>query len=111
MILDWIGWLWAGLGLFFLLVAAAGLVRLPDALSRQHAATKAGSVAATLFAVGAAFLAGEAAWTGRLALVIALLLVTLPMGSHALSRAASATAAKEPPKTPSAPRPERAQKP
>jgi multicomponent Na+:H+ antiporter subunit G len=89
MISDSLGLLASAAGMLFLLASAVGLVRLPDALSRQHAATKAGTVAVTLFAVGAGLLVGEGAWTLRLALVVALLLLTLPIGSHALSRAAA----------------------
>jgi multicomponent Na+:H+ antiporter subunit G len=37
---------------------------------------------------GAALLAWDAAWTGRLALILAFLLATLPGGSHLLARAA-----------------------
>lgn len=89
--ITWIGWLLCGMGMFFLLVAAIGIVRLPDALTRQHAVTKAGTVAVSLFAAGVAGLAGDGAWTGRLVILVILLLLTLPMGSHALSRAALAS--------------------
>lgn len=84
-----LGWVVCAAAIFFLLVAAVGLVRLPDPLTRQHAATKAGTVAVTLFAVGAALLAWDGAWLWRLALIVALLLLTLPLASHALSRAAA----------------------
>ena len=33
------------LGMVLLVIAAVGLLRLPDALSRQHAATKAATLA------------------------------------------------------------------
>ena len=39
-----------------MLVAAWGVVRLPDALSRQHAATKAGTLALAVFVLGVAVL-------------------------------------------------------
>ena len=84
-----LGWLICGVAMLVLLVAATGLVRLPDSLSRQHAATKAGTVAVTLLAVGAALVAGDAAWTARLAVIVVLLLLTLPLASHALGRAAA----------------------
>jgi len=83
------GWLLGVTGMLVLLVAALGVVRLPDALSRQHAATKAGTVAVTIFALGASMIAGETAWTIRLAAIVVLLLTTLPLASHALSRAAA----------------------
>jgi multicomponent Na+:H+ antiporter subunit G len=76
------------LGALVVLVAAAGLVRLPDALSRQHAATKAGTLGVALVALGAGLWAGEWAWTWRLAAIGGLLLLTLPIASHVLARAA-----------------------
>lgn len=75
------------LGALVVLIAAVGVVRLPDALSRQHAATKAGTVGVGLLAGGVAL--AEPAWTWRVALLVALLLVTLPLASHALARAAA----------------------
>lgn len=71
-----------------LVVAAWGVIRLPDALSRQHAATKAGTLAVTLVCIGAMLAAGEAAWTVRLLVIVVFLLLTLPVASHLLARAA-----------------------
>ncbi len=75
-------------GAVLLLIAAWGVVRLPDALSRQHAATKAGTLALAAFILGTGFLMPEPAWIGRLTLLMLLLLITLPLASHALARAA-----------------------
>jgi multicomponent Na+:H+ antiporter subunit G len=61
---------------------------LPDALSRQHAATKAGTLALAVFILGAGCLMPEPAWIGRLVLLLLLLLITLPVASHVLARAA-----------------------
>jgi multicomponent Na+:H+ antiporter subunit G len=77
------------LGIVVILIAAIGVARLPDALSRQHAVTKAGTVAVIFFAAGAAMISQDAAWSGRLLVIIVLLLLTLPLASHALSRAAA----------------------
>jgi multicomponent Na+:H+ antiporter subunit G len=71
-----------------LLLAAWGVIRLPDALSRQHAATKAGTLAVALVCLGAMLAAGEAGWTLRLVVILVFLLVTLPVASHLLARAA-----------------------
>lgn len=84
-----LGWLVCGLALIILLIAALGVYRLPDALSRQHAATKAATLSLTLFALGTGLFAWDAAWTWRLILLVALLLTTLPLASHALGRAAT----------------------
>jgi multicomponent Na+:H+ antiporter subunit G len=75
-------------GAMLLLIAAWGVVRLPDALSRQHAATKAGTLALAVFILGAGLLMPEPAWIGRLVVLLLLLLITLPIASHVLARAA-----------------------
>lgn len=74
------------LGTFFLLVAAIGLIRLPDPLQRMHSATKAGTLGTTLLLVGV-MLSGtvELGWSGWL--TIAFLLLTLPIGAQLLGRA------------------------
>ncbi len=85
------GWLVSGLAMVVLVIAALGIVRLPDALARQHAATKAATLAVSLLAIGLALVAWASGWgwpwVGRLALVVAILLLTLPLASHALGRA------------------------
>lgn len=75
-------------GAVLLLVAAWGLVVLPDALARQHAATKAGTLSLLLICGGAAFAVADGAWTWRLLLIVVFLLITLPVASHLLARAA-----------------------
>lgn len=76
------------LGASIALIAAIGVARLPDAFLRMHAATKAGVVGAGLMLVGAgvAFDSGGA-WL-RVGLIVLFLLVTVPISSHALGRAA-----------------------
>jgi multicomponent Na+:H+ antiporter subunit G len=76
------------LGGLFLLAAAWGVARLPDPLARQHAATKAGTLALLLIALGAAFAMPDPAWLWRLAALILFLMITLPVASHLLARAA-----------------------
>ncbi len=77
------------LGVTLLVVAAAGLFVLRDALARQHAATKAGTLAVGVILVGIALAAGGGAgWWWRVAAIEAWLLVTLPVASHMLARAA-----------------------
>jgi multicomponent Na+:H+ antiporter subunit G len=75
-------------GAVLLVVAAWGVIVLPDALARQHAATKAGTLALSLVCTGAMLIAGDAAWTWRLLLIVGFLLATLPVASHLLARAA-----------------------
>jgi multicomponent Na+:H+ antiporter subunit G len=76
------------LGSLLLVLAAWGVIVLPDALARQHAATKAGTLALALVFAGAVLLMPHAAWAWRLALILGFLLATLPVASHLLARAA-----------------------
>ncbi len=86
--MDPIGWAICGLGSVLLLIAALGILRLPDALARQHAATKAVTLAVLVFALGIGLLARDPAWTWRLLALAFILILTLPLASHALARAA-----------------------
>ncbi len=76
------------LGVVLLVVAAVGVLRLPDALSRQHAATKAATLALAVLLAGVALRGGSLEWMLRALAVFAVLLVTLPVASHLLARAA-----------------------
>lgn len=88
-----LGWLLMVVGAALLAVAALGLLRLPDALSRQHAATKAATLALGLMLAGLAVLQPSAAWWIRIGALVVLLALTVPVASHALARAAAASAA------------------
>lgn len=83
-----VGQVLAVVGGLLLVFAAFGVIVLPDALARQHAATKAGTLALALICVGVMLMIGEVAWTGRLLVILAVLLATLPVASHMLARAA-----------------------
>jgi multicomponent Na+:H+ antiporter subunit G len=74
------------LGSIFLLLAALGLVRMPDLYSRMQAGTKATTLGTLLVALGAA-LALPGSWPKMLLLGLFVLL-TNPVSSHALSRSA-----------------------
>ncbi len=79
-----------GAGATFLVIAAWGVLTLGDALSRQHAATKAGTLALAFALVGAWLLVPSFEWALRLALILGFLMATLPIASHLLARAAAA---------------------
>jgi multicomponent Na+:H+ antiporter subunit G len=78
----------AGLGVALLLVSAIGLFRLPDALARQHAATKSTTLAVGLVLLGVALHRNELAVWLRVALLLGFLVFTLPIAAHLLARAA-----------------------
>lgn len=75
------------IGSIFCLVAALGLVRLPDTLMRMHAATKAGTLGAGLLMIAEALFYQQLGVSLRAATVIALLLLTAPVAAHLIARA------------------------
>lgn len=75
-------------GAVILVIAAWGVIRLPDALARQHAATKAGTLAVAVVALGAIAAMPAVEWAWRLIVLVGFLLATLPVASHLLARAA-----------------------
>jgi multicomponent Na+:H+ antiporter subunit G len=83
-----VGALLVGLGGLLLVVAAYGVLRLPDALARQHAATKGATLALALVCLGAMIASGEWSFVGRLLAILGFLVLTLPVASHLLARAA-----------------------
>jgi multicomponent Na+:H+ antiporter subunit G len=81
-------------GAALLVVAMVGVLRLPDTLARQHAGTKAATLALGLMALGLGLVTPNVGTWSRLALLIVALWATLPVASHALARAAISRANK-----------------
>ena len=75
-------------GAFFTLVAAIGLVRLPDFFTRGHAATKATTLGLALTLIGAAFQMSNRSDAAKLILAAVAQFVTAPVASHLLGRTA-----------------------
>ncbi len=86
-----LGWSLIAAGLFILAVAGVGLLCLPDALTRPHAATKAGTLGLACMLAGTALAGGHDDWPGELMVLALLLLLTLPVAGHALARMAHAS--------------------
>ena len=83
-----LGFVLAGAGVLLLVIAALGLFLLPDALSRQHAATKAATLAISTACVGVFLLHTNWSWGLRLGVVLVYLMLSLPLSAHMLARAA-----------------------
>ncbi|GHG28527.1 MULTISPECIES: monovalent cation/H(+) antiporter subunit G [Paracoccus] len=73
----------------FALVAAIGILRFPDALTRMHASSKVGSLAGSLALLAAAVDIGGVSAASRALIAILFLLMTAPIGAHLLGRAAA----------------------
>lgn len=85
---DWIVAATLIAGGFFLFVAGLGILRLPDVLIRIHASTKAGTLGAGLVFIAVAVQFGDTVSVSLSVLTIVFLLVTAPVGAHAIGRAA-----------------------
>ncbi len=79
------------LGGLLSLVAAAGVLRMPDVFTRMHAATKVGTVGVSSVAIGVMVHFGSITVTSRGMLVIAFFLLTAPVAAHMIGRAAYRT--------------------
>ena len=76
------------LGSAFALVAALGMVRLPDLYTRMHAASKAGPLGSGVLLLALAVDAAEIGVVTRAFAGIVFLLLTAPVAAHLLARAA-----------------------
>jgi len=81
-----IGSLFILCGAIFHFSAALGVLRMPDAFTRIQAATKASTLGNALLLIGLAFY--HPGWSFKLILLIYFVIMTNPVSSHALSRAA-----------------------
>ncbi|MDR5900870.1 MULTISPECIES: monovalent cation/H(+) antiporter subunit G [Halomonas] len=74
-------------GALFMLLAALGVVRLPDLLTRMHATTKAATLGVTLIMLAVAIHFAQAAVVARAFGVILFILMTAPVAAHVIGRA------------------------
>ncbi len=75
-------------GLFFLIVAAIGMLRLPDVFTRSHALSLTDSLGAFLVLAGLAIYQGFSLNLLKIFVVLALIYLLNPVISHATIRAA-----------------------
>lgn len=76
------------LGATLALIAAIGILRFPEVLSRMHSATKPQVLGLVLLLGGLALQLRDLAATALLLLIVMFQLFTSPVASHMLSRAA-----------------------
>jgi multicomponent Na+:H+ antiporter subunit G len=77
-----------GLGSVFVFLGAAGLLKMPDSLTRMQVLTKGTTLGVLLVMLGAAFHFGSRPDSARALLVVAFIGLTTPVGAHMLARAA-----------------------
>jgi multicomponent Na+:H+ antiporter subunit G len=80
-----VSWL---VGAAFALLAAVGVLRMPDVFTRMQASTKASTLGLGCLLVGAALHLGDFAGVVRAASIGAFVLLTSPVAAHVIARAA-----------------------
>ncbi len=87
LVIDAASWVLIGLGSFFTVVGALGLVRMPEIFTRMHAASVIDTLGVGLLIFGMALQAGASLVTLKLIFLLALFFFTGPVITHALARA------------------------
>ena len=81
------------IGSLFLFSAGLGVLRMPDTYNRIQTGTKATTLGTIMILVGIAFL--HPSWTLKLIILIFFVMLTNPVSSHALARAAHTVGTRE----------------
>ena len=80
------------MGSFSLLISAIGLLRMPDVYNRVQVGTKASTLGAIMAFIGVGLYTydvwSDGNWIGRVIILIIFILLTNPVSSHVLMRAA-----------------------
>lgn len=74
-------------GVFFLVSATIGYLRLPDFFTRMHAIGKSDTLGALLSMLGVACLAGWSLLALKFVFIAVFIFLANPVGTHAISRA------------------------
>lgn len=70
-----------------MLLAAIGVIRMPDLFTRMQASTKGASLGAGLMLAGVAVHFGELGVTTRVVIIIGFIFMTAPISAHLIARA------------------------
>lgn len=81
-------------GAAFCAIAAIGVARLPDAITRMHASSKAGTLGCGLILVALALYFPSVDVAARVVAAILFLLLTTPVSAHMIGRAIYASGEK-----------------
>ncbi len=76
------------LGCFFIIVAAVGIVRLPDFYSRMHATGKSDTLGQSLVLLALMVHEGLTMVSVKLLLILLFIMIANPTATHAVARAA-----------------------
>ncbi len=85
---DIASYIFISLGLVILITASIALVRFPDIYMRLHASSKASTGGTVTILIGLLLRGVPLDEAGKMLLVISLVVITSPITSHAIARAA-----------------------
>ncbi|HET8754001.1 MAG TPA: monovalent cation/H(+) antiporter subunit G [Salinimicrobium sp.] len=77
----------ASMGALFVLLAAVGILRMPDTYLRMATTTKAATLGVGLLLGAAAFYFNDLSVTTRVLAIIIFIILTAPVGAHLIGRA------------------------
>lgn len=89
--LEWVSAFFWVSGATFALLAAVGVVRMPDLFTRMQAASKASTLGLACLLIGTAIELGDSATVARAVSIAAFVMLTTPVASHVVARAAALT--------------------
>ena len=89
--MDWVAGFLALLGATLVLLAAVGLLRMPDLFTRMQAATKASTLGLACLLAAAAIVFADAPSFFRVLSIGAFVTLTSPVSNHVIARAAYLT--------------------
>lgn len=78
-------------GATFALLAAVGVVRMPDLFLRMQAASKASTLGLACLLIGSAIELGDSGSVARAVSIAAFVMLTTPVAAHVVARAAALT--------------------
>ncbi|SIS88247.1 monovalent cation/H(+) antiporter subunit G [Belliella pelovolcani] len=84
----------SSLGALFILLAAVGIVKMPDLYLRISVTTKAATLGIGLILLGAGIYFSDTAILARVIAIIVFMLLTAPVGAHMIGRASYFTGVK-----------------
>lgn len=84
----WLAAVLMSIGSLFMLLAAVGVLRLPDLFTRMQASTKSSTLGAACILLAVAVHFGRLGITTQAVLVIAFFFLTTPVAAHMIARAA-----------------------
>lgn len=91
--MEWVKGCLAFMGATLVLLAAIGIVRMPDLFTRMQAATKASTLGLGCLLAAAAIALADSSTTVRAISIGAFVMLTSPVSNHVIARAAYLTKA------------------